>query len=34
VDPGRYHSKRHHLVTELERVYGELDGVPESDRAA
>lgn len=34
VDPARYHSKRHHLVTELERVYGELDGAPESDRAA
>ncbi len=30
IDPGRYHSKRHHLVTELERVYGELDGAPES----
>jgi hypothetical protein len=26
IDAGRYHSKRHHLVTELERVYGELDG--------
>jgi hypothetical protein len=26
VDSSRYHSKRHHLVTELERVYGELDG--------
>jgi hypothetical protein len=45
VDPARYHSKRHHLVTELERIYGELDstpgaskptgaGSPESDRAA
>lgn len=34
VDAGRYHSKRHHLVTELERIYGELDGAPESDRAA
>lgn len=45
IDPGRYHSKRHHLVTELERIYGELDttpgpptvareGGPESDRAA
>jgi hypothetical protein len=45
IDPSRYHSKRHHLVTELERVYGELDGAPgvpkpegkgspESDRAA
>jgi hypothetical protein len=34
VDPARYHSKRHHLMTELERVYGELDGEPESDRAA
>jgi hypothetical protein len=32
IDPGRYHSKRHHLVTELERVYGELDGAPESAR--
>ena len=26
IDPTRYHSKRHHLVTELERIYGELDG--------
>jgi hypothetical protein len=26
IDSGRYHSKRHHLVTELERIYGELDG--------
>lgn len=45
VDAARYHSRRHHLVTELERVYGELDntpglpkprgeGTPESDRAA
>jgi hypothetical protein len=34
VDPARYHSRRHHLVTELERIYGELDGSPESDRAA
>jgi hypothetical protein len=34
VDQSRYHSRRHHLVTELERVYGELDGAPESDRAA
>jgi hypothetical protein len=34
VEPGRYHSKRHHLVTELERIYGELDEAPESDRAA
>ena len=45
IDPGRYHSKRHHLVTELERIYGELDTTPgpphlagesgpESDRAA
>jgi hypothetical protein len=45
VDPARYHSKRHHLITELERIYGELDdtlgppkptgeGSPESDRAA
>jgi hypothetical protein len=28
VDNSRYNSKRHHLVTELERVYGELDGAP------
>jgi hypothetical protein len=45
IDPGRYHSRRHHLITELERIYGELDntpgprkptgeGSPESDRAA
>jgi hypothetical protein len=34
VDAGRYDSKRRHLVTELERIYGELDGAPESDRAA
>jgi hypothetical protein len=34
IDPARYHSKRHHLVTELERIYGELDSTPGSDRAA
>jgi hypothetical protein len=34
VDPARYHSKRHHLISELERVYGELDDAPGSDQAA
>ena len=32
IDASRYNSKRHHLVTELERVYGELDGAPGSPK--
>ena len=35
IDPSRYGSKRRHLVTELERIYGELDGSPRGgDEAA
>ena len=35
IDPSRYGSKRRHLVTELERIYGELDGSPQGgDEAA
>jgi hypothetical protein len=35
IDLSRYGSKRRHLVTELERIYGELDGSPQGgDEAA
>ena len=35
IDQSRYGSKRHQLVTELERIYGELDGSPQGgDEAA
>jgi hypothetical protein len=35
IDQARYGSKRRHLVAELERIYGELDGSPQGgDEAA